>query len=553
MDATTDDVIRDVYQPPIPVETEIGRLPRLRRRAKKSRAKARNIAQILTAAGESDEVLALLSDVKAVSTDYTEKTSQNAMAKAAGRPPPWSEEVLQELRPRVSVYKRILRLADALVAGDPERIQKAREIVQQDYRPRAYTDDELQMALTDEEAERYKKLRPSVNEWKRFRDESIKAGRSLRRHVLTPEQRQLEDASFEYTRLNYIVQQGLGKQTPGRTRPAKGTRWHKDAKLKALLDLVSLADFARGRRLSTEYATRRKKAISMGVNIRDLPPEMTSKESFNEVQIGRQLYKDMLEVVKLEEEAASRGQTTAAEGRRYRLDDGDKLFTPEEAQRAKQWLDLPEIEEYVDGKWAERDLPRAQASLEAARREDRHPLVSQKDLNDLQNKINRYKELQKTVAEREAHSLQAGQNLGSDKPALPVKPEKTKKGTKKNTLNNDDPPPPPPPLKQPQNHQGQQIQQPSPEEQGRRQSELLPKPIRPNDPLQLVTNPTSLTDQVRAGWKQLGNGLQNVPGTITSQVSERARQVGPWIGSIARTGPRVQMPMPAGFRAPLPI
>ncbi len=497
----------------------------------------RKIVDVLKAAGEPDELLALFDDAQAAAVDLSGKYKQNGKAKAAGLPPPWSEEDLKPLRPGTAMYQRVKGLAQALESGIPERIQKARQLLQTEYEPTAYSDDELRMALTEEEVKWYKELRVSSNAYRRLIEESHKVGQQLRRQSLTPAQRKIDQDRYEYNRLTLIVRRTLEAYPPRRTRLIRQTRMHKDDELKVLLDLVSLGDFVKGRRLHNEYNRRRKNAEKMGVHIRDLPPEIHSKETFDEVVLGNRIYSDALEILHERQEAARRGQKTAAEGGSYRLDDRDKrLFTPEEEVRAKQWLKVPEIEAYVDGKRAERDLAEAQASIETAQREGRKPLVSQKELNDLQDKIAQYRELQRTIDERQAQSLQA---------------QGTKKGTKESPPNDDDAPPPPSPQQQ-QNPEGVQAQQSSAEEQNQRVPKLLPKPIRPNNPLQFVANPITLTNQVQAGWKQLGNRLQEVPGTITSQVSERANQVGPRIGSLARTRPRVPMPA-AGFRAPLPI
>ncbi len=68
----------------------------------------------------------------------------------------------------------------------------------------------------------------------------------------------------------------------------------------------------------------------------------------------------------------------------------------------KRVLDFPGIEEYVEGKRAERDLARAHASNEAARQKGRAPFFSPRELEDMQRKLERYKQLRNVVDERHA-------------------------------------------------------------------------------------------------------------------------------------------------------
>ncbi|KAI9884481.1 MAG: monothiol glutaredoxin grx4 [Watsoniomyces obsoletus] len=603
-DATRDDGERAASPPPIEAVTDFG--SRLWRRAKSIRGRGapNELADFFRARGEPDEFLELLSKVQATHSDYQGKTRQNREAKAAGLPPPWSKDVLQKLNPEVTIYQRMRRYATAIKSGDRQRIETARDILQWDYESRVYTDDELRRALTDEEVKRFKEVRSLHLEWAAVKKEADEAGQPLRRQPLTPQLRQLDVASYEYQRFLQRLNVVFNKPGTPRAPFNPGTRMYKDEKVKSLLPLDEVAKFFKGRRLATEYNRRRIEADKRKVPIRDVPPDVTSKDTYEELTSGRQLYREMLEKLKkLEKAAAERGQPTAGEGRSYGLKDKNvpRLFTPEEERMAKEFLDLPEIEELMDGKWAERDLQEAQARSEAARREGRRPLVSQKELNDWQSKIDRSEELKRTMEERERHarSIQGGPVPG----ASSVTPKGKKKGTATGPPGDGPSPPPPltppaaagppaiqqqretvivrklikqasakegqgqgPPVLHPKPNrpdipQGQPVSEPEPEPisadnpQSRPVSKPKPvlksKPTRPDNPLQFLANPSSLGSQVRAGWEQLGRQWQGVPKTLASQVAGGAQQIGPWVGSLARTRPPIQVP--GGFKGPLPI
>ncbi len=532
-DATRNSAFQGVPRYAVHTETKLTPPSRLRRRGRKPKW----TDERLKAMGMTDDEITLYNETKDRMTVYEQVMKENRQAKAAGLKPPHSLEALKEPRRLRAVYLRMLRLAETLQSGDPDQIRKARQSVEREYRPHVYTDEELMRGLGDvKEVERYKRLIPLVNEWNKLLRESRGLPEPIWRTQLTPEQKALDEAHHQYQHLSYIIRTTLKDET--KNRPLRKTRTYKDAVLKEILSLESLADLNKGRWFAAEYQSRRKTAAERKVHPATLPPEVRSPHTHSQVLIGIQLYQDMLAVVHAALDAAHRGQPAVSENHAAWLAGRGKLFTPEEEQRIKQVLDLDEIEELMDGKRAERDLPRLQADIETARRDRRDPLVSQEELDDLRVKMDRYKELEKIVAERHAQRLQIGQDATTAGSASKETGSKKRNGRRRKKDNNQ--------LNdggvssnQPQSPRHQTTQQPPEEEED-----------RPDDLLKFVANRASITDQMRARLPHLNTQWRDVPRTITSGLTGGLQQkVFPWIGSLAGNGRRV----PAGIRAPVAI
>ncbi len=426
------------------------------------------------------------------------------------------------------------------MVGDPERIRKAREVLQKGYRPREYSDEELRLALTDEEVKQFRKLRPLNTAWDKVLRDNRAADQPLQPEHFSPEQLQLGRASQQYQRLQRIVAKTLESGTPVEIEERRPK--YQDIELKAALDLESLADYSKGRRSHAQYELLRRKAGGSMKVVRQTMP----KKKYEALLLGRRLYMDALDIIhkkgaaRPDQKATGADHTPQLEGPQLE----GKLFTPEEEQRIKKVLNLDEIEQLVDGKRAkERQLPGAQASNEASRRRGRNPLVSLNELKDLQDKIDRFEELVKIVDERHERLLQAGQ--GQSASIINSKGTEKKQTEEPPNEGND----PSAHLSQ-QNPTQQSKQQSSMEEEGRRRPRLKPKPIRPNDPRKSVAVPASLTKEMNARLAHLDTQWQDVPRTIASEVMGGVQhQVIPWIGSLARTGPRI----PTGIRAPVAL
>ncbi|KAI9883419.1 MAG: hypothetical protein M1823_004815 [Watsoniomyces obsoletus] len=464
--------------------------------------------------------------------------------------------VVGKLREARAVYKRMIELVEAVMSGDPRRIQKARDFAELEYQPRAYPDELLHLALGDPKlVSEYKEYRKGAEAWDKASEASHGAGGLLQDELLTTERGRLRQAYEKYEEANRRIKQFMAGQTSQELEGRLGN-YNLD-ELKSRLDLKTLADLNKGRRLSVLHVRTWKaanKRIGGMERILRERGEANPKAKVNELLLAKRRYLNALDVIYGKLEEARRGGNTDGEVQSARLDTEGNLFKPEEERRIKQVVnDLYEIEDLVDGKRAEREMKVARASILRAQRENQTPPVTQEQLNDLQRRINRYKELQKVVEQRLARLPQGSQDQGVS----------SAKRRKKNLPTNDDDLPPPPPIQQHQEQQttqrhqeqAQQLQhQPSSteaEEQGRRQPKQIPEPKHANNPLHFVANPGVITNQVQEKWKQLGNGQwQDLPRTIVSQVSERAGKIGgSWIGSLTRKGPP-RVPIPGGIKVP---
>ncbi|KAI9884428.1 MAG: hypothetical protein M1823_003782 [Watsoniomyces obsoletus] len=535
-----EDVIGAGAQPPSRPETEASPSLRVQRREERL-----NIAEVLKAEGVPEEDLKRFAQAQAAASDWTSKRKQNLKAEAVQKPPLWSDATLKALNPGRTMYDRMRKLAHALVSKDPKRIQKAREMIERDYRPRTYSMAELRLALSEEEATRYEELRSLATKWNKILKKSDDVGVPLQDQPLTLEHQTLDQARTEYNRLAHKVRRTLAERTLGELEISTRRGTHRDPALKAVLNLRKLADFAKGRRLHAEVVKRRKLAKTFRVLPEKLPPEKISKDTWEEALLGNQLYTKMLKEFQRQQEAAGQDEVAAVEGRSDGLNHGDQLFLLEEERMVKQWLTVDEIEEYVYGKEAGHELPTAKARNKAARKEGGDLPVSAKELEDLQIKFDRYKELQRTMDERRTRLLRSGQAHS----ASPVDQEATKKGksTEVNPVVDNDPVPP----QEQQNAEHQQVKQPLSAEDGQRRAALEPDQIRLHNPLRFVKNPASLVPQAQAGLQQAGNRLQQVPGAIRSIPGRTETEFVPWLGSVTRNAAKYRVPVVK--TAPLPV
>ncbi len=516
---------------------------RLRHRAVPAGRKGYSTEQ-LKAAGMTTEEADSFEMAKKDANKYSQMTSANRRARASKKPVPFSEEVLKEHRPGEAVYRRWLNLVDALMSGDEERIRKTRAVVQQGYRPALYSDEQLRRVYkNDAKVERYKELRPLAVEWRRITDAARAAGQPLREEDFTPRQRQLDAALYEYQLMAREVREGLQKHQPDGLPLQRGTRKYKDSELKRLLDVESIADFVKARRLSLDYSLRWKEAAKMNSD----PPADTirgqmSSTKFNELLEGKRLYREMLEILRQAQEAAKRGQNPSTES--IRLEGKGKLFTGEEEQQIKRVLNVKEIEELVDGLRSERDLKRAQISNEAAQRERRRPLVTPRELEELQQKINRYRALRQKVDEHHQQGPSAGAGpLDAKRATQPKQPKQPDDGPDETTESSSSTNPPQN-LKYPT--QDASTQQRKHRSDSRASKERSTDQFHPSS-----INPSSLMDQVTARLDQFGTSWQNshrLTNVPFQWPPSPFRSPG---GSPVRNIPRLFPP--AGIKAPLPI
>lgn len=396
--ASEDNVKVNLLQRSFLVKTDSDHTRKLQRRARHPSY----TDEQLKAVGITDEELARYARAREGVNAFNQAMTANREAKAAGQAPPYSEEDVEELRPGNAEYKQMNALIRALMSGDEARIKRARQSAEVEYDPRAYSDEELRLVFTDAEIKRYTELKRLANAWNRARSSAKEAGRVLKDEDLTPQERALRRGSSGYNAMNYKIQKAL-RETDHNANDGRGTRHFRDGELKEYLDLESLADFVKGRRLSTEYKSLMKQR-RQAAETRSEPPDVSNAE-LRKLRSAIYLYRDILEVARQGRAAAERGeegQTAPIEQASVEPDREQRLFTAEEEKRVKRVLELPEIEEYVEGRRAQRDLARAEASNEAARREGRKPFSSPRELQELQRKVERYQGLRKVVDGRHA-------------------------------------------------------------------------------------------------------------------------------------------------------
>ncbi len=449
-----EDAVVHSFPQPIHVEISPSKTSRLRRRGRPGYT-----VEELAAAGLTEEEIKGFTTGRDARMAQARMKRENEKALAAKQSPPHSAEAVENVaKGSAAAYQKSMRIFKALQAGNIAEATRLREAARGIRN--AIPDETLIKALKDEaKVQRFKELRSMMSEWERINQEARSIGRKLYKEDLSPDHRRLDDATYEYHHMLREIHASL--EQPGEQPIRRRRRNHKDAELKALLDLESLGDFAKGRRLTTEYNGYWREAIASSRKI----AEMMSANQFKELLKGRRLYDHMLEVVRLKKEAVQRGQNPPS----HRLEATEPpLFTPDEERRVKQVLDLQEIEEFVDGKRAQRRLAQAQAINEVEPREGRKPLNTPAELDNLQRQLDRYLELLKKVDQGQPQ--QDPQEADTNPRPVSNKQSSAQPGRRKKVRKGSD------------------------------------DPSSTDGPLKSVSHhPLSLVDQMKAGWKNLGD------------------------------------------------
>ncbi|KAI9885606.1 MAG: hypothetical protein M1823_002616 [Watsoniomyces obsoletus] len=492
----------------------------------------------------------------------------NKKAQATGDELPYSREAIDVHLAKLREYNRIRDLINAIESGDEARIDKARRAMEAGgYQPKKLTDAQLMEAFGDEAKVRhFKALRALNAKWKRVDTAARKAGRPLKNEKLTKAQRRLKAAAADYKHLSYVMGQPLEKSL---AKPVeRGVPKATDEEQKRLLDLVSIADYNKGKRLGAAYSAesirrRRRRAKPGGAELAgtspDTSPEMSEAE-FSRLLEGRKLYKDMLEVLRLareEESKAPPGTKGPFTSDSTRLGEEHRLFTPEEEKYAKKLFSVQVIEEYVEGRRAVRELERAEAAINAAPPDRRDHVAGQWNLEELQRQANRYRELHREVEkEQEPWRNQSRDARGRSLPKSTVV-EQPPTGGETVPEHGTDAGQYVDPLQagvqEGGNDGGQQVDPLRakvfrPEDNGVRAStsqqehiwgqypsgqrvQKLPNHPSAAHPPPLLTRPSVYADKVRAGWKGLGGQLQDTLRANGQSSSVRPEDLIPKIGA----------------------
>ncbi len=558
--ANEDDGTLEVSQPSIPANTMPDKTSRLRRRGGR-RSKYTN--EQLRDMGLTEEQITRYRSGQKEHNAYSYAVRANSKARKAGEAPRFSPGELKQHRPGATDYEKLRELIEAIKSGDEAQIAKARRVAAVEYEPRVISDAELKKVFhTDADVQHFKNLRSAYTEWSRMVETAKQAGLPLKDEDLTPDQRRLQAEAAEYKHLGYVSRQTRAQPLP--IPVMRGVAKFKDGELKKWLDLESLADFNKGRRLATEYGaemTRRRKAAKpkpakpKGVELKgdrfgsmSTPPNVPQVPEVSEVELsrlrrGKRLYVDMLEVYHLAKEAASKaqpGQDGLVTSDSVRLGGQKRLFTIEEENIAKRLFSVDEIEEYVEGRRAEDELKKAKATIEAAPPEARSRLAAQWNFEELRRQANRYKELHPKVVEEErkqqGHQPRAGS--GRSLPGASTEGSESAEQQKNGDGKGSGPQQAPAQadvasvsINQQQEHQQQQVAG------YRRPRQKIQKhsdnPSAANT-LPFSTNPSFYVDQVKAGWKELNGRLQHSLRANGPYSSLRPMEVIPAIGSSAR-------------------
>ncbi len=265
-----------------------------------------------------------------------------------------------------------------------------------------------------------------------------------------------------------------------------------------------------------EYSARGKKSSKMRPHrkLAQFLRETVGEAKWQELEDGRRLYVVMLDELHAKTDPAAQAeQGASSDGDSHRFGGTKRRFTVEEEMKAKQILDLPEIERYVDDWRAIDQLESAEAGNEIARQEHRQLPHSAKALQALRDKVARYHDVRRSVDERYQQLRQRGAGQA--------------RSTLQDDQGEDDPPHPPP--NPPEAHVQAERRRRRPSAQGTRHDPL------PDQPLPILSNPSI----VAAKLQSVGNEWQNRLRSIHPPFRGSSNAIIPaFTASLARTAVR---------------
>ncbi|KAI9883738.1 MAG: hypothetical protein M1823_004495 [Watsoniomyces obsoletus] len=347
------------------------------------------------------EEIALYREAVPLASEFSRARVENKLPREPNVPPPYSKEALVPLQQGSREYQRWIKLIRALKTKDPKKIAKARKNAHKDWWVRRYTEDELRAVLSPEEVQLYLEAQPKASKWSVLAEEARQRGEPLHEQNLNDYEKDLRDAKYVYNRLQEQMR-AVRKGGAPKER-IWDTRTYTQPQLKAWLDLESVADYVTARRLEADYRSEYNEAKKVSDKPAHALRTRLPKAKHDELLAGKRLYARLQRLIHKSQDAAGPGDPqlpSIEQELALRPPDRTSLFTPKQATRAKQALNLKEIEAYVNGKRAEAELARCKARNKEAKRSRRESVYSQDHLDHLQGKVDRYRELHRTINQR---------------------------------------------------------------------------------------------------------------------------------------------------------